>query len=566
MYKVVTSRRECCHEARDGVRRCRGRGRDVAVVRSVARRRGRPGRTGRWRVFPPAWYAEFHPRAEEVGTIGERRSELLFLAVFAFAFLLHAHMFHYTVDDAFISFRYARNLVEGEGLVFNPGERVEGYTNFLWTVLLAGGMKAGLDPVPLSRWLGVLSGLALLGASWRFLRRRLPTGSLALLAPVPIAASGAVALWSGAGLETVFYTLLVFTGAAAATGPERRSWLAPSALFALAALTRPEGALLYAVVTVERLLSRRLSLRRAWPGALLFAALLAGHEAWRIAYYGDFLPNTFYAKTGGGPSAAWRGLGYLWRFFCPAGGWVLLAPLPLLLIGRKRSWERTFGAVLLTQIVYVVAVGGDSLPFFRFLVPAVPFLAALAVAGLDRLFSFRDGTVGAPRLIALAVLLALPLHASFRGEALRFLEEDRDRVELHWKVIGRWLGENADPEATIAVTTAGAIPYYSGLRTIDMLGITDRPIARREMPEMGNGLAGHEKHDMEYVLHRRPDYILHYTFLLPEPIFTTGQFRTPWNRGLEELLKSERFDREYRGRSAEIGRMYFVYFQRKEEG
>ena len=505
-------------------------------------------------------------RAEEVGTIVERRSELLFLAVFAVAFLLHVRLFHYTVDDAFISFRYARNLAEGEGLVFNPGERVEGYTNFLWTVLLAGGMKLGLDPLPLSRWLGILSGLGLIGASWRFLRRRLPVGSLALLAPVPLVASGSVALWSGAGLETVFFTLLVFTGAAAATGPERRSWLVPSAFFALAALTRPEGALLYAAVAAERLAARRLSLRRALPGFLLFAAAVGGHEAWRIAYYGDSLPNTFYAKTGGGVDAIRRGLGYLRRFFLPAGGWVLLAPLPLLLIGRKRPWERTFGAVLLTQIVYVVIVGGDSLPFFRFLVPAIPFLAALAVAGLDRLFSFREGNVGAVRVVALAVLLALPLHASFRGEALRFLEEDRDRVELHWKVIGRWLGENADPEATIAVTTAGAIPYYSGLRTIDMLGITDRHIARREMPEMGNGLAGHEKHDMEYVLRRRPDYILHYTFLLPEPIFTTGQFRTPWNRGLEELLENERFDREYRGRSAKIGRMHFVYFKKREGG
>ncbi|MBN1826182.1 MAG: hypothetical protein JW958_07945 [Candidatus Eisenbacteria bacterium] len=500
------------------------------------------------------------------GTIVERRSELFFLAVFALAFLLHVHLFHYTVDDAFISFRYARNLAEGTGLVFNPGERVEGYTNFLWTVLLAAGMKSGLDPLPLSRWLGTLSGLALIGAAWRFLRRRLPDGSLALLAPVPLAASGALALWSGAGLETVPYTLLIFTGAAAATGSDRRSWLFPSALFALAALTRPEGALIYAVVTADRMAQRRLGFRRALPGLLLFLAAVGGHEVWRIAYYGDPLPNTFYAKTGGGVDAAGRGLRYLWRYFCPAGGWALLAPLPLLLIGTRRSWERTFAAVLLFQLLYVIAVGGDSLPFFRFLVPALPFLAALAVAGLDRLFSFREGNVGAVRLIALAVLLALPLHASFRGEAVRFLGEDRDRVELHWKVIGRWLAANADPEATIAVTTAGAIPYSSGLKTIDMLGITDRHIARRRMPEMGKGYAGHEKHDMGYVLDRRPDYILHYTFLLPEPVFTTGQFRTPWNRGLEELLTDERFDREYRGRSAPIGRMYFVYFQRKEEG
>ena len=60
----------------------------------------------------------------------------------------------YTVDDAYISFRYARNLVEGLGLVYNPGERIEGYTNFLWTLMAAAGMSVGLDPAVLVKWLG----------------------------------------------------------------------------------------------------------------------------------------------------------------------------------------------------------------------------------------------------------------------------------------------------------------------------------------------------------------------------------------------------------------------------
>ena len=91
------------------------------------------------------------------------------------------------------------------------------------------------------------------------------------------------------------------------------------------------------------------------------------------------------------------------------------------------------------------------------------------------------------------------------------------------------------------------------------------------MPEMGKGLAGHEKHDMDYVLSRRPTYILHYPFLLPEPVFSTAQFRTPWNRGLEALLESETFDRLYRGEHAAIvppgahGPLYFVYFRLREE-
>ncbi|MFH1277727.1 MAG: hypothetical protein ABIK65_05060 [Candidatus Eisenbacteria bacterium] len=497
--------------------------------------------------------------------IPERRTEFLLLLVFAIALAAHVRFFHYTVDDAFISLRYAENWAEGRGLVFNPGERVEGYTNFLWTALLAAGLRAGLEPVMFGKGMGLAAGILLCSGAFLFARRRLPRHSLAFLVPVPLVASGAFAVWCGAGLETSLFALLLFSGTAAATGPESPGrFTAASLLFALATLTRPEGALLFAVVLGDRLILRRTPVRSTAPGALLFFAIVGAHEAWRIAYYGDPLPNTFYAKSGGGFRAAGRGLRYLAKYAGPFGGWTALAPVPLLFAGPLRRWERTFLLVLAAYLAYVVVVGGDSLPFYRFLVPAIPLLAVLAVAGLDRLFSFRDGNVSGIRVFAFALLLALPLHSSFRGETVRFLEEDRDRIDLHWTVIGKWLRMNAEPGASIAVTVAGAIPYYSKLPAVDMLGITEPFIARKKMPAMGGGLAGHEKYDMEHVLSRKPTYILHYPFLLPEPVFRTGHFRTPWNRGLAELLESATFDREYRGESAAIGPMHLVYFKRKE--
>jgi hypothetical protein len=149
--------------------------------------------------------------------------------------------------------------------------------------------------------------------------------------------------------------------------------------------------------------------------------------------------------------------------------------------------------------------------------------------------------------------------------------DDRARVELHWSEIGRWLGRQARPDESAAVPVAGAIAYYGGITTIDMLGITDPHIAHRRMPSFGSGIAGHEKHDMEYVLSRRPTYFIHYPFLLPEPVFTKGQFETDWNPGLAGLLSSQRFDREYRGEVAEIRvrgaqrASYLVYFRRRED-
>src|SRR2546430_16058094 len=81
--------------------------------------------------------------------------------------VVHSLQFDFVTDDAFISFVFARNLAEHGQLVFNLGERVEGYTNFLWTVLLASGMKLGVGPVAASRFLGVAFAVGVLAATVR---------------------------------------------------------------------------------------------------------------------------------------------------------------------------------------------------------------------------------------------------------------------------------------------------------------------------------------------------------------------------------------------------------------
>ncbi len=498
--------------------------------------------------------------------MSENRIEKVFPAVCAAVFVAHALSFRYTVDDAFISFRYARNWVEGAGLVYNPTERVEGYTNFLWTVFAAVPIRLGLDVEWFMKIAGIAAGVVLIFAVWSYGRSRLGERPLALLLPLPLAASGALALWSGAGLETSLFSLLVFAGVAAAAGERgKRPFLRSALLLALATLTRPEGALVFAVVVGERLAAHRsAALRDLLPALALFLAVLVPYEAWRIAYYGDALPNTYYAKSGGGVYAAIRGVKYLLAWAGPFGGWTILAPLPLVFLVRVKPWERTFLAVAAVLTAYVVLVGGDGLPYYRFLVPLLPLFTLLSLSGLAKLFPWPTGAIGTVRLAAFALLFALPAYSSFGGASYRFLVQDRQRIELHWKVIGRWIGEHAKEGETMAVATAGVIPYYGRIPTVDMLGITDRTIGHRKMPDMGKGIAGHEKNDMEYVLSRKPTYIFHYTFLLPEPVFTTGQFKTPWNPGLRELLESERFNREYKGESAPIGKMYLVYFRRRE--
>ncbi|HKQ60690.1 MAG TPA: hypothetical protein VJS92_05345, partial [Candidatus Polarisedimenticolaceae bacterium] len=159
-----------------------------------------------------------------------------------------AYRLRWTTDDAFISFRYARNLVDGLGLVFNAGERVEGYSNFLWTVWTAVGLRAGVTAEGWANAWSIacyLGTIALLG--WAHLERRRELG--AAVWTLPLAALGAALhpdwnAYATGGLETSLFTLLLVAGWWLVSGePHPRRLGAAGLVFAAAALTRPDGVL-----------------------------------------------------------------------------------------------------------------------------------------------------------------------------------------------------------------------------------------------------------------------------------------------------------------------------------
>ena len=126
-------------------------------------------------------------------------------AVAAPVVIAHILVFNFVTDDAYITFVYARNLARHGQLVFNLGERVEGYTNFLWAVLLAGFMKIGLSPELVSRVLGAVFALGTLVVVVRIARRIGGDSPWNLIAPVLLAGCGAFACWSSGGLETAMF-------------------------------------------------------------------------------------------------------------------------------------------------------------------------------------------------------------------------------------------------------------------------------------------------------------------------------------------------------------------------
>ena len=471
-------------------------------------------------------------------------------------------------DDAFISFRYARNLLEGHGLVFNPGERVEGYTNFLWVLELAAlwGLF-GLRPESAAPWLSVICTAATLALLLYWvvrmpgLQRR---GLTAWLAFGLVASSATFAVWTSAGgLETRQFTLFIVAAVVILAIHRASPWGLLAAAFSLAgaALTRPEGLLIAAIcfgwfmgqrlldalTAVERRsltvaglvwrLVKGLDWREMAYLAAPFAVLIAGHFLFRYAYYGEWLPNTYYAKF----VRPWWESGV--RYYAAAAletGLYLL--LPLAIVGAWRHWRRNGDSlyILLLLLVglhtlYVMRMGGDHFEWrpldFYWPLLVVPVsvgiigLGEKLAAGLQRLGSDRPArwrpgaTIGALLIFIPTLFYAGAMQGSIllgkwepdldRDWIVRYLSPPLGpltawnkklvmeieplgvgrRVTNHRK-FAQWLIERYEPyeavlpgvipaDAVMAGVALGIKPFYMPeLRVVDYLGLADKVIAR----------------------------------------------------------------------------------------
>ncbi|HVV51795.1 MAG TPA: hypothetical protein VHO06_19155, partial [Polyangia bacterium] len=287
----------------------------------------------------------------------ERRAARLgALAVAIAAALVAAWRVKWVADDAFISFRYAENLARGHGLVWNPGERVEGYTNFLWTVLLAGAIRVHLDPVRVSVVLGLTSYALLLVTvfrlGWRLLsekRRALALLPLALAATNPYLISFATS-----GLETMFVALMVTLAFERAEA----GWPRAAGLCAAAALmAHPDQAILVAALAGALALDRARR-REALVYCATVAAVFVPYYLLRWWYYGEFWTNTYYTKSA---SAAYfsQGFTYLGMALLSGGLWGLIVPAIVGMTARRARLLRFFcglGAPLF--LFYIAKIGG----------------------------------------------------------------------------------------------------------------------------------------------------------------------------------------------------------------
>jgi hypothetical protein len=474
---------------------------------------------------------------------------------------VHASYFYpFFSDDALISLRYAERLSQGQGLTWTDGERVEGYTDLLWVLLLSIPARLGVDLIPAARALGFLGALvAVLCAgttperpfAWR--PERLLSGSLFLVLAAPVAA------WALAGLEHAFmlgvfglgllFLLRALPDAATA------DLVKASVFFAALALLRADGVVLVCCAAAGFVLGSRsvAGLRGAFVFAIVPALALGAQLVFRLSYYGAWVPNTALAKVSLTSHRLVQGLEHVMNGLMPLAPVLALAALvPFLVRGPARRRALLLWTAALGWWAYVALVGGDIFPGWRqVLLGLVPVAFLLAEGGAwvrDR--ASRDGL--ANPLVLWASAIAAMVWLGYRDG-----ENRRAKNEL-WEWSGLPLGRAlkqgfARHDPLLAVDAAGALPYWSGLRSLDMLGLNDAYIPRHPPPGFGRGVIGHELGDGDYVRQRAPDIIAF--------CGSVGS-RRPCFVGGHQLVRQPTFRRDYAfirvsaGPPAVVGELY----------
>lgn len=436
--------------------------------------------------------------------------------------------FHYMPDDAYIGMRYAENLSSGEGLVFNHGERVEGYTNFLWVIILAAAAKAGIPLVTGGRILSLIFSAGTLLLAWRICETVIPVREkntagrgVSIAAPLILAASAPFVTWALSGTEIPLFTFLLTAGMLLLmTGRGPRPVFA---LFALLTLVRPEGAAYYILAAALLVVRGEKPRKVAAEGLLIAAFLLAPYLAWKIYYFGGLLPNTFYAKTGAPAVQLRNGLTYT-SHFAAWYAWLPAAAVFFMRAGKRNDddtdnrtdarYSKDFGRIIVPLSVIglnwiiVTILGGDWMPMYRLLVPSLPAIAVMAAAAIPRAAMLQ--TAGRQnrgifwKSAAVTVIFACVAMAP-GSSGYENLKRERLAVRAFgW--VGEILGDRLPEGTVLGCGSTGAVGYYSDLPVVDILGLTEPEIARNG--KIVSDQPGHMKTLGSHVLDREPDLLL----------------------------------------------------------
>jgi tetratricopeptide (TPR) repeat protein len=300
---------------------------------------------------------------------------------------------------------------------------------------------------------------------------------------------------------------------------------------ALSTLIRPEGVLIFVIILLHQLFTRKDKLKDSLFFLAGFVALLLPFFIFKILYYKDILPNSFYAKTGFSLEYIKSGLEYFWLFSRHYALWGILYLLPLLFYKNWDEKEKLFLLFIYIYTFYVILIGGDVLMVHRFFLPVLPFLYLFYALSIGKFFlMFKKRSFGTLTSVLLIFLLSA---VTFLFPHTWIKEVRRNELGLVEKMefFAKSLSEYYGSDFSIAASTIGALSYYLDAKVIDMLGLTDKYISRH--PEKIPGIVSswkERKFNIQYLLSLDPDFILFSTERKPSApaeraLFLNSKFR-----------------------------------------
>lgn len=449
------------------------------------------------------------------------------------SFLIDGQRYFCLFDDGMISMRYALNLAQGSGLVWNSGgDHVEGYTNPLWTLIMAGVHFVGMPPRLASLAIQLL-GLALLLANavcvYRIAKTLCPSsGTCGLAAAFLTAFYLPINTWGLQGMEVSLLVFLVSLSVLLLLrdSPRGLFFRLPFLLLALGILTRPDMVVPFLVVTLWVALYHPNVRRRAlqFAGGVLLLTVIAVTTA-RWYYYREYLPNTYYLKMTGVPIflRVLRGA-IVFRDFVGAMGLILFSlPLFFAAVNIRNRGVALLAGMLAGQIMYSIYVGGDAWEWYgnyanRYICIAMQCFFVLLILALNVIVpTSGDPAAAGPRnwgrsaaLLSFTGICWLAVHGAIPGWKMTDFARTLTfrRLPLHvannakHTIAGLWLKEVCPADSLLAAHWAGSTPYFSQLATVDLLGKSDKYIARMSTgaTTWRNVYPGHDKYDHAYSL------------------------------------------------------------------
>ncbi|MCL1920118.1 MAG: emopamil-binding family protein [Kiritimatiellaeota bacterium] len=379
-------------------------------------------------------------------------------------------------DDAFISFRYAQNLAQGHGLVYNIGERVEGYTNFLWTVCMTPAFVFGMDVVTWSYCLSLLVFVVTLSVSAKLAHAMWGDARASLIVIVLLATNYSFSCYATGGLETQFGIAWLMLS----VWLLHANRLVPAALCsACAVMTRMDAALIlfpFWFAVVWGAVRHRKAMGSLASALALGTIPVLAWVLWRHHYYGAWLPNTFLIKGHG--LNLLRGFYYVSFFYAIYALWLVIP-----LCGAK--WhpfmrQPTGLCIVISAIawtLYVTAVGGDFMEF-RLMMPTLPFVMIFVGGVITETIRRGNQTIGAGVLAAMVLVSLLHGTMKWNYPCMSSISELKGQ-HRDWRTLADAFNAvfGDAPDVKIGITCAGIIPFYTQRPALDLMGLNDRDVA-----------------------------------------------------------------------------------------